>query len=57
MMENITALKNKIEEVRNQLNSFVAENMDEKSTYEKSVELDVLIEEYINMMEPDEKIS
>jgi Spo0E like sporulation regulatory protein len=52
MMENVTALKIKIEEARRQLNSFVANNMDEKGTYEKSVELDRLIEEYINMVEP-----
>ncbi|PXV89514.1 Spo0E like sporulation regulatory protein [Lachnotalea glycerini] len=51
MMENVTALKIKIEEARRQLNSFVANNMDEKGTYEKSVELDHLIEEYINIVE------
>jgi hypothetical protein len=51
MMENVTALRIKIEEARKQLNSFVANNMDEKGTYEKSVELDHLIEEYINTVE------
>jgi hypothetical protein len=51
MMENVIALKIKIEEARKQLNSFVANNMDEKGTYEKSVELDHLIEEYINIVE------
>lgn len=53
MMENVIALKIKIEEARRQLNSFVANNMDEKGTYEKSVELDRLIEEYINLVEPN----
>ncbi|MFA9375139.1 MAG: aspartyl-phosphate phosphatase Spo0E family protein [Lachnotalea sp.] len=50
-MENVIALRTKIEEARKQLNSFVANNMDEKGTYEKSVELDRLIEEYINKVQ------
>lgn len=57
MMENVGSLKVKIEETRKQLNSFVANNMDEKGTYEKSVELDRLIEEYINLVELNKTIN
>lgn len=51
MMENVKVLRDRIEETRKQLNSFVANNMDEKGTYEKSVELDRLIEEYLDVVE------
>lgn len=56
-MENVTVLRTKIEETRKQLNSFVANNMDEKGTYEKSVELDRLIEEYINVVEMENELN
>lgn len=57
MMENISVLRTKIEEARKQLNSFVTDNMDEKGTYEKSVELDRLIEEYINVVELNNELN
>lgn len=51
-MDNIEQLKTKIEEARKTLNESVSGNTAGEDVYEKSVELDILIENYINVVNP-----
>lgn len=53
-MDNIEQLKTKIEEARKTLNESVSGNTVGNDVYEKSVELDSLIESYINVVNPAE---
>lgn len=46
----ITMLKTKIEELREELNQAIAEELPAEVIYEKSVALDRLIEQYLDMV-------
>lgn len=46
----ITMLKTKIEELREELNQAISEELPAEVIYEKSVALDRLIEQYLDMV-------
>lgn len=49
-MDEMETLKAKIEQVREELNQAIAEDLQSEVIYEKSVELDKLIEQYLDMV-------
>lgn len=54
-MDDIEKLKSKIEEARKSLNESVTDSTAGNDVYKKSVELDILIERYINVYNPAAK--